>query len=126
MNELISLTQSAINGELQQTVNVRELHAFLESKQEFANWIKNRIEKYGFIENHDFLITLSKTPNGGRPSQEYYITLNMAKELAMVERNDKGKQARQYFIDCERKLREHQLKLAPTSFSPKRTSTYHV
>ena len=79
MDELISLTQSAINGELQQTVNARELHAFVESKQEFANWIKNRIEKYGFIENYDFLITLSKTPNGGRPSQEYYISLDMAR-----------------------------------------------
>ena len=45
MNELISLTQSAINGELQQTVNARELHAFLESKQDFSTWIKNRVEQ---------------------------------------------------------------------------------
>ena len=106
MDELISLTQSAINGELQQTVNARELHAFVESKQEFANWIKNRIEKYGFIENYDFLITLSKTPNGGRPSQEYFITLDMAKQLAMVENNEKGTQVRKYFIECEKKLKE--------------------
>ena len=55
MNELISLTQSAINGELQQTVNARELHAFLESKQDFSTWIKNRIEKYDFVENQDFV-----------------------------------------------------------------------
>ena len=41
----------------------------------FANWIKNRVEKYGFVENQDFLTILLKTPNGGRPSQEYYITL---------------------------------------------------
>ena len=54
MNELIALNQSAINGELQQTVNARELHAFLESKQEFSTWIKNRIEQYGFVENQDF------------------------------------------------------------------------
>ena len=106
MNELISLNQSAINGELQQTVNARELHAFLESKQDFSTWIKNRVEQYDFVENQDFLITLSKTPSGGRPSQEYYITLDTAKELAMVERNEKGKQARQYFIECEKKLRE--------------------
>ena len=106
MNELIKLNEQTINNEMVQTVNARELHAFLESKQEFTNWIKNRIEKYGFIKDSDFLIILSKTPNGGRPSQEYYITLDMAKELAMVERNEKGKQARQYFIECERKLRE--------------------
>ena len=55
MNELISLTQSSINGELQQTVNARELHAFLESRQEFANWIKNRIADFGFIDGQDFL-----------------------------------------------------------------------
>ena len=105
MNELISLTQSAINGELQQTVNARELHAFLESKQEFTNWIKNRIDEYGFVECSDFLIILSKS-TGGRPRTDYFLSLDMAKELAMVERNEKGKQARQYFIECEKKLRE--------------------
>ena len=116
MNELIKLNQSAINGELQQTVNARELHAFLDSGQEFANWIKSRIADFGFIDGQDFLTILSKTPNGGRPSREYYITLDMAKELAMVERNEKGKQARKYFIECERKLREHQAKLAPKTY----------
>lgn len=106
MNELISLNQSAINGELQQTVNARELHAFLGNGDMFANWIKNRIEKYGFVENQDFVSFLetTKKPSGGRPSREYYLTLDMAKELAMVENNEKGKQARQYFIECEKKL----------------------
>ena len=118
MNELISLNQSAINGELQQTVNARELHAFLESKQDFSTWIKNRVGQYDFVENQDFIklrkkMELSKT---GQMGIEYYITLDMAKELAMVERNDKGKQARQYFIECERKLREHQVKLAPKTY----------
>ena len=104
MNELIKLQPQTINGNAVETVSARELHEFLGSKQEFANWIKNRIEKYGFIENHDFLITLSKTPNGGRPSQEYFITLDMAKQLAMVENNEKGMQVRKYFIECEKKL----------------------
>ena len=118
MNELIALNQSSINGEVQQTVNARELHAFLESRQDFSTWIKNRIEKYGFVENQDFIklhkkMELSKT---GQMGIDYHITLNMAKELAMVERNDKGKQARQYFIECERKLREHQVKLAPKTY----------
>ena len=85
MNELISLTQSAINGELQQTVNARELHGFLESKQDFSTWIKNRIEQYDFVENQDFIklhkkMELSKT---GQMGIEYHITLDMAKELAM-------------------------------------------
>lgn len=68
MNEIISLQSQTIDGNTVETVSARELHAFVESKQEFANWIKNRIEKYGFIEGYDFLIILSKTPNGGRPS----------------------------------------------------------
>ena len=106
MNELIKLQPQTINGNTVETVSARELHEFVESKQEFANWIKNRIEKYGFMENQDFLTVLSKTPNGGRPSQEYFITLDMAKQLAMVENNEKGMQVRKYFIECEKKLRE--------------------
>ena len=106
MNELIQLQSQTINGNAVETVSARELHSFVESKQEFANWVKNRIEKYGFVENQDFLIVLSKTPNGGRPSQEYYITLDMAKQLAMVENNEKGMQVRKYFIECEKKLKE--------------------
>ena len=106
MNELIKLQPQTINGNTVETVSARELHSFVESKQEFANWIKNRIEKYGFMENQDFLTVLSKTPNGGRPSQEYFITLDMAKQLAMVENNEKGMQVRKYFIECEKKLKE--------------------
>ena len=83
-------------------MNARELHVFLDSGQEFANWIKSRIADFGFIDGQDFLTILSKTPNGGRPSREYYISLDMAKELSMVERNDKGRQARRYFIECEK------------------------
>ena len=55
MNELISLTQSAINGNAVETVSARELHAFLESKQDFSTWIKNRVEQYDFVENQDFV-----------------------------------------------------------------------
>ena len=81
MNELIKLQSQTIDGNTVETVNARELHAFLESRQEFANWIKSRIADFGFIDNQDFLTILSKTSNGGRPSREYYITLDMAKEL---------------------------------------------
>lgn len=98
---LIVIDQTIIGEDLIDTVNARELHEFLESRQEFATWIKNRIEQYGFIDGQDFLTSLSKS-SGGRPSTEYHISIDMAKELSMVERNEKGKQARQYFIECER------------------------
>lgn len=89
------------------TVNARDLHKFLESKQEFSNWMKNRVDNYGFVEGADFLTSLSKT-SGGRPSKEYHISIDMAKELSMVERNEKGKEARQYFIDKENQARKMQ------------------
>lgn len=101
---LVQTFQGSINGEVQPLVNARELHAFLESGQDFSNWIAKRIEKYGFVNGKDFSINLLKTPNGGRPTTEYHITLDMAKELSMVERSDKGKTARQYFIACEKAL----------------------
>ena len=103
MNELIPLQPQTINGNAVETVSARELHEFLESKRQFADWIKNRISEYDFIENQDF-VTFSQNNEKGRPSQEYHITLDMAKELSMVERNEKGKQARTYFIECEKKL----------------------
>ena len=108
MNELIPLHSQTIDGNAVETVSARELHTFLEVNTKFADWIKNRINEYDFVENQDF-ISFSENlekPTGGRPSQEYFITLDMAKELSMVERNDKGKQARRYFIECEKKLKE--------------------
>ena len=92
-------------------VNARDLHAFLESKQEFANWIKNRIEKYGLVENEDYVVFDNSVKNskGGRPQIEYALTIDAAKELSMVEGNEKGKQARRYFIACEKAVRENTL-----------------
>ncbi|MDB4284613.1 antA/AntB antirepressor family protein [bacterium] len=71
-------------------VDARELHSFFESKQKFADWIKNRIASYEFIEGEDFS-TNHKITNRQK-STEYTISLDMAKELSMVERNEKGKQ----------------------------------
>ena len=101
MKELIKITEQS--GK--KAVSARELHTFLESKQQFADWIKNRITEYGFTENQDFEVfhNFMKNPSGGRPLTEYALTVNMAKELSMVEGNDKGKQARRYFIACEEK-----------------------
>ncbi|VEJ44932.1 antA/AntB antirepressor family protein [Bartonella vinsonii] len=107
MNTLIKITEQTIDQETVQAVNARELHTFLEVKSEFRNWIKNRIEEYGFLENKDFIsfAKILAKPKGGRPSTEYHITLDMAKELSMVERNEKSRQARRYFIECEKKLK---------------------
>lgn len=107
MNEIITIGSSNIGGQQIQTVNARELHAFLEVTSKYADWIKNRIETFGFVEGQDFC-TISKNlekPNGGRPSKEYFVSLDMAKELSMVERNEKGREARQYFIRCEKALK---------------------
>ncbi|HEF9361355.1 TPA: antA/AntB antirepressor family protein [Campylobacter coli] len=85
------------------SANAREIFQFLNSEQEYSNWIKNRINQYDFIENQDYIIELVYTK--GRPRKEYYVTLDMAKELCMVENNEKGRQARRYFIECEKRLK---------------------
>jgi len=94
-----------------QVIDARELHSFLKSKQQFTNWIKNRIEEYGFVENEDFEVfhKFMKNPKGGRPGKEYAVTLDMAKELSMVERNEKGRQARKYFIEIEKAFKQELL-----------------
>lgn len=105
MNELIKLGQSDIGGEKIETVNARDLHRFLEVGKVFAAWVQERIVQYGFVENADFVVVseTGKNPLGGRPAIDYFLTIDMAKELSMVERNDKGKLARKYFIECEKK-----------------------
>lgn len=99
MGELIPIREN--NG--QRAVNARDLHAFLESKRDFSNWIKDRIDKYDFIENQDYQVfnNFGENSKGGRPSIEYALSISMAKELSMIENNVRGKQARKYFINCE-------------------------
>ena len=94
-----------------QVVNAKDLYDFLEVKSKFADWIKNSIRSFDFIENQDF-VTLSKNLENGGRTIEYAITLNMAKELSMLARSEKGKQARQYFIECELKLKEQSTEVA--------------
>lgn len=108
--ELISVVDVEIAGEMKQTVDLRDLHAFLESRRDFSNWVKSRIEEYDFVKGVDYIVCspnlASTTCSGGRNRLDYIGTLDMAKELAMVERNAKGREARQYFIDCEKKVKE--------------------
>jgi len=103
MNEIIKVST---DQEGKQTVIARELHEFLGVGKDFSTWIKDRIFQYNFIENQDFVVFPGIGEKGGRPSIEYHLTIDMAKELSMVERNEKGKQARQYFIECERRAKD--------------------
>ncbi|HIH5647953.1 TPA: antA/AntB antirepressor family protein [Serratia marcescens] len=102
--EIIPLVLGAIGGKTSMVTNARNLHEFLGSKDRFADWIKRRIEQYGFVENVDYQ-AFSESTEKGRPRTEYRISSDMAKELSMVERTERGKEARQYFIDCEERLR---------------------
>ncbi|MHD0044965.1 phage antirepressor KilAC domain-containing protein [Corynebacterium diphtheriae] len=87
-----------------QAVMGRDLHKFLEVPTRYNDWIGRLVEKYGFIAGQDFCSKLSKS-TGGRPSEDHILTMDMAKEISMVQNNEKGKQARQYFIECEKKAR---------------------
>ena len=103
MNELIKIEEK----EGGRVVNARDLHQFLEVGKDYSTWIKDRINKYDFVENQDFIVfpESGKNLQGGRPRIGYAISIDMAKELSMVENNEKGRMARRYFIECEKKLK---------------------
>lgn len=92
-----------INYESEQpTVSARELHEGLEINTKFATWFERMCE-YGFSEGNEFFPKVGKTSEqGGRPSIDYQISIDMAKQICMIQRTDKGKQYRQYFIDLEK------------------------
>lgn len=96
MDELIKITYE--NDKI--AVSARELHDFLEVKTAYKDWFPRMCE-YGFVEGEDFCSFLSES-TGGRPSQDAIITIDMAKEICMLQRNEKGKEARQYFIQLEK------------------------
>ena len=124
----IDITSKTFNNEKINTVNARELHEQLQVTSKFADWIVRRIQKYGFIENQDFVKVSQKreTPSQNWETSkgyaiDYFITIDMAKELCMVENNENGRIARQYFIEKEKELR--QLQLGHNSNTPATTST---
>ena len=100
-SNLIPVFNGLIQNQPVQLCNARELHAFLEIQTRYNDWINNRINEYGFIQDEDYFIITERT--NGRPRKEYHITLDMGKELGMVERNERGRQIRKYFIECERR-----------------------
>ena len=96
MTELIKVTYNNDRP----VVSARELHDFLEVETPFNKWFPRMCE-YGFTEGQDFWTFLSES-TGGRPAQEAALTIDMAKEICMIQRSEKGKQARQYFIQLEK------------------------
>ena len=96
MNEIIKVNYDNDRP----TVLARDLHQFLEVGSEFSHWFKRMCE-YGFSEGTDFSPFLTES-SGGRPAQDAQLTIEMAKEICMLQRNERGKQARQYFIQLEK------------------------
>ncbi|EED0244333.1 phage antirepressor Ant [Escherichia coli] len=111
-NQLIPVFNGTIDNETTLLVNARDLHSFLGVGRMFAHWVKERIAEYGFVESLDYILICqngqTKGRGGDRRSKDYHLTLDTAKELAMVERNEKGRQIRRNFIECEKKLRNIQ------------------
>lgn len=110
----IPVFSGSISNEKMLFCNARDLHEYLGVGKRFASWIKERISEYGFAENQDFVMVsqIRETirnyqgtqRKGAAKSIEYHLTMDTAKELAMVERNEQGRKIRRYFINCEKKL----------------------
>ena len=117
MNELINITKTTIDDEEVNAVKARELHEKLGSKRKFGDWIKDRIE--GFIEGQDYAIhkIVKRGVTGATGtswSNEYIISLDVAKHIAMLERNEQGRKIRQYFIEVEKRYRKQENEKLPT------------
>lgn len=111
MKELVRIEESVIGTEKRKTVNARDLWKALGSKRQFGNWIEDRLSE--FIEEQDFTVNNfvnGRDANGRFTAKDYLLTLDVAKHLAMLERNDQGRRIRQYFIEIEKAYREESRK----------------
>lgn len=88
----------------QQAVNARHLYGWLGIHRDFSDWMKRQIKRCDLYENQDYEVFYQEVgnPQGGRPSTDYALSLNAAKEISMMSQTEKGKEARRYFIECER------------------------
>ncbi|MGZ7125263.1 phage antirepressor KilAC domain-containing protein [Streptococcus pyogenes] len=101
MNELINIT---VNDNHEPVVSGRDLHKVLEIKTQYTKWLE-RMSEYGFVENEDFMAISQKrlTAQGNQTEYtDHILKLDMAKEIAMLQRNEKSKQVRKYFIQIEK------------------------
>lgn len=110
MNELIKITE--YNGN--QAVSARDLHKFLEITERFSSWFE-RMLQYGFVENIDYQGCEFFNTLANQTLIDYALTLDCAKEISMIQRSKKGKEAREYFIECEKQLRSGKFAL-PTTY----------
>lgn len=114
MNEIINITTATINNEEVNAVNARELWQKLKSKRQFGNWIKDRLD--GFTEGQDYAVNKNVKGDDGRfQPTDYIISLDVAKHIAMLERNEQGRKIRQYFIEVEKEFRRQTSKTLPSS-----------
>ena len=107
----LNIAQSEIGNEVVDSINARDLHIQLWSKQDFSDWIKNRIKKYGFIASDDYTIKLWNRSDSGiwKWRTDYILTLDTAKEIAMVENNEAGRKIRKYLIEVEKRYRQNDI-----------------
>jgi len=101
------------NTDLQQAVSARELYSFLAPTERFASWFDRQLQ-YGFIDGKDYLGCEVFNTLANQTLTDFFVSIDMAKEISMIQRSDKGRQARQYFIECERRARQPAI---PQSFS---------
>ncbi len=113
-HHLVPVMAGKLNGQTTQLCNARELHAFLQVGRDFSTWIKGRIDDYGFVAGEDYVWVENLSPPppdlGSSKSRaqlmfDYHLTLDMAKELAMLENNEVGRKVRRYFIKVEKQAR---------------------
>lgn len=114
----IQIFQQEINNEKVNSVNARDLWVALESKQDFSTWIKARLEQAYAVENEDYGVFQKAVENlkGGRPLLEYVLSLDLAKNISMLEKKEKGNQIRKYFISCEKQLIQQQSHSLPQTY----------
>lgn len=113
ITELIPLTHTDDDAT---AVMGRDLHTFLEVKTRYNDWFNNTLQ-YGFLAGQDFYSISSKTSTaGGRPRTDHVMTMDMAKEISMIQRSEKGKQAREYFIAVEKEHRTQQTPALPGTY----------
>jgi phage anti-repressor protein len=99
----VAIRETVIGSVAVPSVMARELHRAIGSKRQFSNWINDRIEKYGFVQGVDYITFRDNTGPQHITTKEYILSIDMAKELAMVEQTGQGKVVRRYFIDMEKR-----------------------
>jgi phage anti-repressor protein len=121
MQDILKIENRALDGAQIQTINARDLHAFLEIGKDFSNWIKAQIERARLVQDRDFVKETSIAQKGdsgnqrlsGKEKVEYHLTLDAAKHIGMMSGTEKGFEVRDYFIECERRAKQAAQSLSP-------------